>query len=61
MDCGVSSSVIYVIVCCGCGEQYIGETGDTLRHRMTVHRQQILDQSTRKLAVSKHINEIFHE
>ena len=35
------SNVIYVITCCGCGEQYLGETEDTLQHRMTVHRQQI--------------------
>ena len=28
-------------------EEYIGKTRDTLRHRVTVHRQQIRDVSTR--------------
>ena len=37
----------------GVKKEYIGETGDTLRHRLTVHRQQIRDASTRY--VSSHI------
>ena len=48
-------NLIYVIRCGGCQEEYIGETGDTLRHRRTVHRQQIRDASTRMLYVSGHI------
>lgn len=30
-----------MISCAGHGEDYIGQTRDTLRHRMAVHRQQI--------------------
>ena len=36
---------------------YIGETGDVLRIRVTVHKQQITDPHTRMLGVSKHIDE----
>ena len=38
-DC-MSRNLEYIMVCGGCKEYYIGETGDTLRNRMTVHRQQ---------------------
>ncbi|MEW8548313.1 MAG: GIY-YIG nuclease family protein, partial [Candidatus Thiodiazotropha sp.] len=55
MSCEVKN-LIYVIRCCGCQEEYIGETGDTLRHRVTVHKQQIRDPSTRMLYVSGHID-----
>ena len=54
MSCEVRN-LIYVIRCGGCQEQHIGETGDTLRHSLTVHRQQIRDASTRMLYVSGHI------
>ena len=53
MDCGVRD-FIYVN---GCGEKYIGESGDTLRHRATLHRNQISILQYRKLKVSKHIAE----
>lgn len=55
MNCA-SKSLIYVLTCCGCGEHYIGQTGSILRTRMTVHRQQIRDPSTRMLPVSGHID-----
>ncbi|MEW8512949.1 MAG: GIY-YIG nuclease family protein [Candidatus Thiodiazotropha sp.] len=55
MSCEVKN-LIYVIRCGGCHEEYIGETGDTLRHRVTVHKQQIRDASTRMLYVSGHID-----
>ena len=42
--------------CSGCTEEYIGETGDLLRKRVTVHRQQIRDPNTKMLAVSGHID-----
>lgn len=54
MSC-TSSNLIYVIRCAGCGENYIGQTGDTLRHRMTVHRQQIREPKYQCTAVSEHI------
>ena len=55
MSCDVKN-LIYVIRCSGCHEEYIGEKGDTLRHRVTVHKQQIIDVSTRILYVSGHID-----
>ena len=54
MSCD-AKNLIYVIKCKGCDEEYIGETGDTLRHRLTVHRQQIRDARVRILYVSNHI------
>lgn len=50
-----SSNLIYVITCAGCGENYIGQTGDTLRHRMTVHRQQLRETKYQCTAVSGHL------
>ena len=35
-----SRNLIYVVICCGCNEFYIGETGDKLKSRFAVHRQQ---------------------
>ena len=56
MNC-TSTNLIYVITCAGRGHNYIGETGDVLRNRVTVHKQQIRDPHTRMLGVSKHIDE----
>ena len=56
MTCEVKN-VIYVMKCRGCGEEYIGETGNFLRKRVTVHNQQIRDPRTRMLRVSGHIDE----
>jgi hypothetical protein len=53
MSCNVQN-VLYVITCNGCGEYYIGQTGDKLRNRRTIHAQQIRDPSTRKIPLSKH-------
>ena len=39
-----------------CKEYYIGQTGDKLRNRRTVHAQQIRDPSTRQLPLSEHID-----
>ena len=54
MNCK-SKNLIYVMTCNGCGEHYIGQTGDKLCTRMTVHCQQIRDPSTRQLPVSDHL------
>ena len=35
-----SRNVIYIATCAGCCESYVGETGDQLLTRWTVHRQQ---------------------
>ena len=50
-----AKNLIYVMQCTRCDEEYIGETGDSLRHRMTVHRQQIRNSNFRILHVSNHI------
>ena len=55
MNCTVRN-VLYVLICNGCKEFYIGQTGDKLRNRKTVHEQQIRDPSTRQMPVSKHID-----
>ena len=55
MTCELKN-VIYVMKCRGCGEEYIGERGNYLRKRVTVHYQQIRDPSTRMLHVSEHIS-----
>ena len=56
MSCEVQN-VIYVIRCDGCQKEYIGETGDFLRKRVTVHRQHIRDKNVRILFVSEHIDQ----
>ena len=40
-------NVIYVMKCRSCEEEYIGETGNFLRKRVTVHNQHIRDPKTR--------------
>lgn len=54
MSCDVKN-VIYIIICNGCKEEYVGETNE-LRKRMTVHRQHIRDPKVRILKVSGHID-----
>ncbi len=41
-------------------KEYIGETGDFLRKRVTVHNQQIRDPNTRMIQVSGHIDTCAH-
>ena len=36
-----SRNLVYAMICNGCGELYIGETGDTLRNRFACHRSQM--------------------
>ena len=40
----------------GCGNENIGETGNYLRKRVTVHNQQIRDPRTKILQISAHID-----
>ena len=51
----LSKNVIYLIYCNTCGVQYVGETKNTLRMRMTQHRSAI---KTKKVdqPVAKHFN-----
>ena len=55
MSCDVKN-VIYVMKCNGCKELYIGQTGDKLCTRRTIHAQQIRDPSTRQIPLSGHID-----
>ena len=55
MSCDVKN-VIYAIKCNGCKELYIGQTGNKLRTRRTIHAQQIRDPSTRQIPLSEHID-----
>ena len=50
------TNLLYVLKCSGCGENYIGQTGNSLRKRITVHRQQIKDPKYRFMPVSRHIH-----
>ena len=51
-----SENLLYILTCKGCREHYIGQTGMTLRRRMTIHRQQIREPYTRKIPLSEHID-----
>jgi hypothetical protein len=50
-----SNNLIYVLICAGCDEYYIGETGDTIRARVRVHRQHINNANCAPLKVSRHV------
>ena len=58
MDCD-SRNLIYYIVCSGCGEKYIGQTGDVIRNTVRVHKQQILHEDKQMLGMSKHISKCY--
>ena len=55
MSCYVKN-VIYVLQCNGCKENDIGQTGNKLRSRRTMHAQQIRDPSTGQVPLSEHID-----
>ena len=50
-----SKDVIYVITCAGCNEYYIGETSNTLRARVRVHKQHINSPEYRQINLSAHL------
>ena len=50
-----SSNLIYVVICQGCKEEYIGETGSLVKERMSIFRQHIRQPQYQKLAVEKHL------
>ena len=54
MNCK-SKDLVYMIICSGCGGEYIGETGRTLSERMNLHRSHIGSVANGNLKVSKHI------
>ena len=55
-----SSNLLYVLICDGCGEEYIGETGEgvtVLRDRVRVYRQHIKDKTYQMLDVEGHVRQ----
>ena len=52
-----SKNLIYVITCSGCHKQYIGQTGNSLQQRVTIHKQHIRQPQYSKLYVSDHIRQ----
>ena len=55
MSCD-TANLIYVIRCAGCNEDYIGQTGNQLRARIRVHKQQIRNPNYRCIPLSAHID-----
>ena len=52
MSCDVRNVIPYN----GCNEYYIGQTGNKLRTRRTIHAQQIQDPSTTQIPLSEHLD-----
>ena len=57
MNCNVKKNALYVLICNGCREYYIGQTGDKLRNRRIVHDQQTRDPTTRQLPLGSHLEQ----
>ena len=54
-----TTSVIYVITCTKCNIQYVGETGNNVRDRLTQHRSNI--KHKKQTPISIHFNATPHE
>ena len=50
-----SSNLIYVIICQGCKEEYIGETGCLVKERLNIYRQHIRQPQYQQLPVEGHL------
>ena len=50
-----SSNLIYVVICSGCKEEYIGQTGTTLKERVTVYKQHINHPQYQQIKVEAHL------
>ena len=50
-----SSNLIYVFICQGCKEEYIGETGCLVKEQINIYRQRIRQSQYQQLAVEKHL------
>lgn len=55
MNCG-TQNLLYVLVCMGCNEYYVGQTGNSLRERNRVHKSQIKNVSIACCPASRHIH-----
>ena len=49
------SNLIYVVICQGCKEESIGETGCLVKEGISIHRQHIRQPQYQKLIVEKHL------
>ena len=50
-----AKAVIYVVICQGCKEEYIGETGCLVKERINIYRQHIRQPQYQQLAVEEHL------
>ena len=50
-----TSNLLYVITCPGCNEEYIGQTGRTLRERVVLYRQHIRTKEYQMSLVEEHL------
>ena len=50
-----SSNLIYVIICQGCKEEYIGETGCLVKELINISRQHIRQPQYQQLAAEEHL------
>ena len=50
-----STNLIYLLICKGCGEEYIGETSRTLRERVSLYKNRIGDPKLGTIYVEKHV------
>ena len=52
-----SSNLIYAIVCPGCNEEYIGQTGRTLKERLCLYRQHISHPEYQTAYIEQHLRD----
>ena len=50
-----SSNLIYVVICQGCKEKHIGETGCIVKRQINIYRQHIRQLQYQQLAVEEHL------
>ena len=50
-----SSNSVYVVICQGCKEKHIGETGCIVKRQINIYRQHIRQLQYQQLAVEEHL------
>ena len=50
-----SSNLIYVVICQGCKEKYVGEMNCLMKERINIYRQHIRQPQYQQLAVKEHL------
>lgn len=56
MNCK-TQNLVYMIICDGCKNTYIGETEQQLNQRINLHRSQIKNPNNRTIPLSKHLHQ----